>query len=97
MKTIQEAIERRESKMYRYYKSVFVDGFEGGYPVEYDDELLKIRREAIAEERKRIEKGIKEVYQNAKEDHICRFNDGDCDCECYYTAINDVIRHLTQE
>lgn len=53
---IEEAIKRRESKMYHYYKSVFVDGFEGGYPAEYDDELLKIRREAIAEITKQIEK-----------------------------------------
>ena len=61
------------------------------------DYWLRIRREAIAEEKRRIKKIIKWVYQNAKENHICRFNDGDCNCECYYTAINDILVHLTQE
>lgn len=64
---------------------------------EIADYWLKIRREAIAERDEEIKKSIEEVYKNAKEDHICRFNDGDSDCECYYTAINDILASLTQE
>jgi len=39
-----KSLSERESKMYHYYKSVFVDGFEGGYPVEYDDALIELVR-----------------------------------------------------
>lgn len=39
---IQQAIARRENKMYSYYKSVFVEGFDGGYPIEWDEELLSL-------------------------------------------------------
>lgn len=34
---LAEKIKERDSKMYGYYKSVFEEGFEGGYPVEWDD------------------------------------------------------------
>lgn len=37
---IQKKIDEREAKMYAYYKSVFIDGFEGGYSQAYDDELI---------------------------------------------------------
>ena len=35
----EKLLSERESKMYRYYKSVFVDGFEGGYPMDWDEPL----------------------------------------------------------
>ena len=41
-KEIQKKIDEREAKMYAYYKSVFIDGFEGGYPQEYDNELIDL-------------------------------------------------------
>lgn len=33
----REFMKRRDSKMYSYYKSVFEDDFEGGYPIDWDD------------------------------------------------------------
>ncbi len=30
-------IKERDSKMWGYYKSVFEEGFEGGYPAQWDD------------------------------------------------------------
>jgi len=32
-----------------------------------------------------------------KEHHFCRFNDGDCNCECYLDALQDQISHLEEE
>lgn len=37
---VMELIRKRESKMYGYYRSVFEDGFEGGYPIAYDQEIV---------------------------------------------------------
>lgn len=31
-----------------------------------------------------------------KETHICRFNDGEQNCECYLSAISKVIEHYEQ-
>lgn len=36
-------------------------------------------------------KACKKVYQNHKEDHLCRFNDGEQNCNCYLSGINEVI------
>jgi len=61
---ILEILERRESKMYSYYKSVFVDGFEGGYPANYDIEIIedidKVREQTIEE----CEKCVPEMQGN---------------------------------
>ena len=44
---IKKLISERESKMYHYYKSVFTEDFEGGYPIEYDEELLKVEQNLL--------------------------------------------------
>ena len=48
---LKRIIARRENKMYEYYKSVFCDDFTGGYPIEYDKEILdfrsSVRRETV--------------------------------------------------
>jgi len=31
------------------------------------------------------------------EDHICGFNDGECECECFKEAINKVKIMITEE
>lgn len=36
-KKVVQFIKERDNKMYSYWKSVFEHGFEGGYPVEWDD------------------------------------------------------------
>jgi len=55
---LKRIIARRENKMYEYYKSVFCDDFTGGYPIEYDKEILdfrsSVRRETVEAVRKSI-------------------------------------------
>ena len=36
---LKKAIEERDSKMFKYYKSVLLHGYEGGYPMEWDKEI----------------------------------------------------------
>ena len=31
-----------------------------------------------------------------KETHICRFNDGKCDCECYLSALTDSLAPIKE-
>ncbi len=52
-----QILSRRESKMYHYYKSVFVDDFEGGYPIEYDDELKEFLLQTLTEIQGEMGKG----------------------------------------
>lgn len=33
----------------------------------------------------------KKTYQSHKEDHLCRFNDGEQNCTCYLSGINESI------
>jgi len=69
---IKKLISERESKMYGYYKSVFEEGFDGGYPVEYDEDLLKVEQVIMKkiEEWKPIqwdEQSLAEMKQDLKE------------------------------
>lgn len=49
-KNIEEIIKERDSKMYGYWKSVFQDGYEGGYPIEWNTEVVnKINSQVQAE------------------------------------------------
>ena len=98
-KTFDSVTTPKEEEIREEFAKNFRTGLGAWHP-NYEmvtDYILKIRREAIAERDEEIKKSIEEVYKNAKEDHICRFNDGDSDCECYYTAINDILASLTQE
>lgn len=53
--TTEERIEKilsdREEKMYHYYKSVFKEDFEGGYPIGYDDEIKYFISKLLSEAR----------------------------------------------
>lgn len=51
---LKKIIARREGKMYGYYKATFDDDFTGGYPVEYDKELIDFCS-SVRRETKRIE------------------------------------------
>lgn len=46
-------IELRDSQMYGYWKSVFQDGFEGGYPIEWNKEFISAISKQISEAEKR--------------------------------------------
>lgn len=39
---IKKAFRERERLMYHYYRSVFTEGFELGYPMAYDDDFLNV-------------------------------------------------------
>lgn len=59
---ILKAIVQRESKMYGYYKSTFVDGYEGEYSQEYDNELLAV----FAQELERRDGELREAIEGMK-------------------------------
>ena len=61
MKEIEKVIADRESRMYQYYKSVFIDGFEGGYNEEYDDGIKSLLSNALSSLEKKVEGMEKEV------------------------------------
>ena len=55
---MQEAIAKRNSNMYGYYKSVFEDGFEGGYPVDWDEEIIRLAEESLVQ---RVRESLEEI------------------------------------
>jgi hypothetical protein len=55
---LDEIISKRESKMYSYYKSVFVDDFEGGYPIENDNELKQYVSSTVLSVLERVEMAV---------------------------------------
>lgn len=54
----------------------------------YFRQLLEKERER---ERKEIVEKIEKINVN---EHICRFNDGDCVCDCYVMARQDIINKI---
>lgn len=44
-----ERVKQRDSRMYSYYKSVFQDGFEGGYPIEWNEEEITFIKSTLEE------------------------------------------------
>lgn len=92
---VMKALARRESKMYHYYETVFNHDFEGGYDMSNDDEIISLVDAAYKAGRESMYlaggKACKKVCQNHKEDHLCRFNDGEQNCNCYLSGINEVI------
>lgn len=38
---IKKILAERDSRMYSYYRSVFTEDFELGYPARWDDEVIK--------------------------------------------------------
>lgn len=39
---IENILATRESKMFNYYKSFFIEGFSGGYPMDWDDDIINL-------------------------------------------------------
>ncbi len=39
MNELKEILEKRDGRMHGYWKSVFKDGYEGGYPIAWDNEF----------------------------------------------------------
>ena len=54
--------------------------------VEINTEWLKEKLQTFEKKTKQIEKLLPK--------HICRFNDGKCECDCYKQAIDDVLNLL---
>ena len=36
------------------------------------------------------------IQDNLLEKHICRFNDGECNCDCYIAGMTDYHNHIVQ-
>ena len=57
--------------------------------------------EAFSEGYKRgkqdFKKQVEGMEKEMKETHMCRFNDGDCDCDCYMEALKDIINKLNNK
>jgi len=68
---IKKLLAERDSKMHLYYKSVFIDGYEGGYPVEYDNELLAVEQEIL----NKVVGEIKRKNPTCEDDVITIIND----------------------
>lgn len=49
--------------------------------------------EILIKHRSLVIKEIKENLPNLK-DHICLYNDGECECECYKGALEEVKKIL---
>lgn len=47
--------------------------------------LSSIRQEALKEVMNGLPKG---------KDHICRFNDGDCECSCYWKCLDEITKNI---
>lgn len=62
---------------------------------ELTDSLMEAYALGKSEVIEEVEKKIKEVWQNAKEEHICRFNDGEQKCDCYYTGLSDIASEVS--
>lgn len=46
-----------------------------------------------------LEEVVREIENQKtemKETHICAFNDGEQNCDCYLNALSDIIRKLTR-
>ena len=49
---VEKILKERESKMFGYYKAVFQERFEGGYPKEWDEGFVQKLVAALKEELK---------------------------------------------
>lgn len=52
------------------------------------DSAFKAGREKC---KKEAGEACKNAFRNYKEEHLCRFNDGEQNCNCYLSGINEVI------
>ena len=37
------------------------------------------------------------IQDNLLEKHICRFNDGECNCDCYIAGMTDYHNHIVEK
>lgn len=63
-KEFDERIKQRDSRMFGYYKSVFQDGFEGGYPIEWNEEDKAFISKAIQAREKELIEAIEKLKVN---------------------------------
>jgi len=85
LKTIQNGREEFEEAM------SYVNADKALYPRVYLRDHIKSQTlallNALLEEAKRR-------LETMKETHLCRFNDGECTCECYVASTQDQITSL---
>lgn len=51
---LKKLLAERESLMFGYYRSVFEEGFGGGYPANYDEPILNLLDQEMAKAREKI-------------------------------------------
>jgi len=87
---IEKLLAERESKMYHYYKAVFEDGFDGGYPMSNDDDIKSFHLKYLTKKRKELEGELQqteypmngivvkssrdEIYNLAKQEEIDKYD-----------------------
>ncbi len=69
-KTIAQLLSERESKMYHYYRSVFEDGFEGGYPAEYDEPITTLYNRGVEAGDVKVKNAFQETRAMQQDDEI---------------------------
>src|SRR3989304_9962331 len=62
-----------------------------GNMADYWIDIIKAREKRLLKE---VGKVVKDTFQSHKEDHLCRFNDGEQNCECYLSALSEVAAKL---
>ena len=70
---------------------VFYD-FDGGL----GKDLISFISNLLSSNTERVKKDLfrKIKDYNFKENHLCRFNDGECDCECFIQGLNVALNYI---
>lgn len=101
MEEIKKKFDEKFGEIQRYHPAYWEspdkDGDQRGVPckVTYESENIKAFIEseinlAVSKERERVFREIKEY--KFKENHLCRFNDGTQDCECFIAGLNVALK-----
>lgn len=62
----------------------------------YGGEAVRIN-DLLLSERQRLKERVGKMRAEMKVKHICRFNDGGETCDCYLTALDQVLTLLSEE
>ena len=95
--TVEEIVRGFENDFRDYLDASILHYEVSGRPLSSEDEiewLTKKANEIISNDRLTHKTALLEAIGNYDtKEHICGFNDGDCDCECFLAAL-DTIKDL---
>ena len=100
---IQEFIKAKESefdeKYLSYIQEISIGQYdENGVNIGFlpSEKVIKnFLSQSLLEYNEKIKEMIESNKKSYKETHFCRFNDGECNCDCYLEALDDIITNLT--